>query len=261
MTPDALSLAGKVAIVTGSGRENGIGAAIAIALSRNGAAVVINYVSESSEARAAGVAKTIQAAGGQAIVVKASVSTPEGANHLVQETLKRFKTDHIDILVNNAGAGLVGSTLETTKEGIDLTFGVNVYGTIFLVQAVVPHMPRGGRIINISSVASKLGLDFLPIYGASKAALDSLSYTWAKEFGRSRGITVNSVAPGPVDTDIARAADPAGAGGNLLVGMTRAEERVGKTEDIADVVLLLASEKSRWITGQFVSASGGITGQ
>jgi NAD(P)-dependent dehydrogenase (short-subunit alcohol dehydrogenase family) len=261
MTPDTLSLAGKVAIVTGSGRENGIGAAIAIALSRNGAAVVINYVSESSEARAAGVAKTIQAAGGQAIVVKAGVNTSEGANHLVQETLKRFKTDHIDILVNNAGAGFIGSTLEATKEEIDLTFGVNVYGTIFLVQAAVPHMPRGGRIINISSVASKLGLDFLPIYGASKAALDSLSYAWAKEFGRSRGITVNSVAPGPVDTDIAKAADPTSTGGNILVDMTRAEERVGKTEDIADVVLFLASEKSRWITGQFVSASGGITGQ
>jgi NAD(P)-dependent dehydrogenase (short-subunit alcohol dehydrogenase family) len=83
--------------------------------------------------------------------------------------------------VNNAGAGFIGSTLEATKEGIDLIFGVNVYGTIFLVQAAVPHMPRGGRIINISSVASKLGLDFLPIYGASKAALDSLSYAWAKE--------------------------------------------------------------------------------
>lgn len=177
MTPDALSLAGKVAIVTGSGRENGIGAAIAIALSRNGAAVVINYVSESSEARAAGVAKTIQAAGGQAIVVKASVSTPEGANHLVQETLKRFKTDHIDILGKPMGVSCPTLT----------AFGVNVYGTIFLVQAVVPHMPRGGRIINISSVASKLGLDFLPIYGASKAALDSLSYTWAKEVSDDTG--------------------------------------------------------------------------
>jgi NAD(P)-dependent dehydrogenase (short-subunit alcohol dehydrogenase family) len=89
--------------------------------------------------------------------------------------------------VNNAGAGFIGSTLEATKEGIDLTFGVNVYGTIFLVQAAVPHMPRGGRIINISSVASKLGLDFLPIYGASKAALDSLSYAWAKEVSDDTG--------------------------------------------------------------------------
>jgi NAD(P)-dependent dehydrogenase (short-subunit alcohol dehydrogenase family) len=89
--------------------------------------------------------------------------------------------------VNNAGAGCVGPTLETTKEGIDLTFGVNVYGTIFLVQAAVPHMPRGGRIINISSVASKLGLDFLPIYGASKAAIDSLSYSWAKEVSDDTG--------------------------------------------------------------------------
>ena len=89
--------------------------------------------------------------------------------------------------MNNAGAGFLGSTLETTKERIDLTFGVNVYGTIFLVQAAVPHMPRGGRIINISSVASKLGLDFLPIYGASKAALDSLSYAWAKEVSDDTG--------------------------------------------------------------------------
>lgn len=178
MTPDTLSLAGKVAIVTGSGRENGIGAAIAIALSRNGAAVVINYVSESSEARAAGVAKTIQAAGGQAIVVKAGVNTSEGANHLVQETLKRFKTDHIDILGKPMGVSCPMLT----------AFGVNVYGTIFLVQAAVPHMPRGGRIINISSVASKLGLDFLSIYGASKAALDSLSYAWAKEVSDDTGL-------------------------------------------------------------------------
>ena len=89
--------------------------------------------------------------------------------------------------MNNAGAGCVASTLETTKEDIDLTFGVNVYGTIFLVQAAVPHMPRGGRIINISSVASKLGLDFLPIYGASKAAIDSLSYSWAKEVSDDTG--------------------------------------------------------------------------
>jgi NAD(P)-dependent dehydrogenase (short-subunit alcohol dehydrogenase family) len=98
MAPDTLSLAGKVAIVTGSGRENGIGAAIALALSRNGAAVVINYISESTTPRATAIAKSIQAAGGQALVVKANVDTPEGANYLVQETLKGFKTDHIDIL-------------------------------------------------------------------------------------------------------------------------------------------------------------------
>lgn len=104
MAPDTLSLDGKVAIVTGSGRENGIGAAIAFALSRNGASVVINYTSESSAPRAESVANKIQAAGGRAIVVKASVDTPEGANQLVQETLKGFKTDHIDIL---------GETMET----------------------------------------------------------------------------------------------------------------------------------------------------
>jgi len=141
-------------------------------------------------------------------------------------------------------------------------FGANVLGTIFVTQAAVPHMPSGGRIINITSIASKIGLAGMPIYGATKAAVDSLTYAWAAEFGKSRGITVNSVAPGPVATDI-MPSDPEVLKDmtRTFVDVTRAANRIGTAADIADTTLLLVSEKARWITGQHVSASGGITGQ
>jgi NAD(P)-dependent dehydrogenase (short-subunit alcohol dehydrogenase family) len=199
MPADTLSLTGKVAIVSGSGRENGIGAAIAIALARNGAAVTINYVSEATASRSERLAETIRNAGGKATVVRADVASPEGAKKLVDETMKAFSTDHIDIVgqfldgmwtrertnsvlaVNNAGYSKFHTTMKAEKEFVEHVFSVNVNGPIFLTQAAIPHIAAGGRIINISSVASKLGLQYLPIYGASKAALDSLTYAWALE--------------------------------------------------------------------------------
>ncbi|KAK7757171.1 hypothetical protein SLS62_000720 [Diatrype stigma] len=258
MPVDTLSLEGKVAIVTGSGRENGIGAGIAMALGRNGASVTINYVTDSVAERAQAVADKVRAVGGRATVVQASVDTPEGAQRIVQETLKAFGTDHIDILVNNAGSGWLGGTLDHKPENVQSVLDTNIKGPIFVSQATVPHMPPGGRIINISSTASKLGLDDLPIYGATKAALDSLTFSWAKEWGRSRGITVNSVAPGPVVTDIVPAAFVEQAQAPQIQ-MTRAANRAGTQEDLGDAVLLLVSEKSRWITGQYISVSGGVT--
>ncbi|KAI4864442.1 NAD(P)-binding protein [Hypoxylon rubiginosum] len=258
MPADTLSLEGKIAIVTGSGRENGIGGGIALRLATNGAYITINYVSDSVTSRAQALADKIRALGGRAAVVQASVETPEGAQRIVQETLKAFETDRIDILVNNAGVGVAGETLEHTPDVIDRIFDINVKGPIYVAQAVVPHMPPGGRIINITSTASKVGMHDMPVYGASKAALDSLTYSWAKEWGRSRGLTVNSVAPGPVMTDILTEE----FGENITKEqrqMTRAADRPGTIEDIGDAVLLLASEKSRWITGQYISVSGGVT--
>ncbi|KAL7765007.1 hypothetical protein ACKLNR_002923 [Fusarium oxysporum f. sp. zingiberi] len=257
MTVDTLSLTGKIAIVTGSGRENGIGAAIAVALARNGAAVTINYVSDSITNRANALVDKIKADGGRATAVQTTIETPEGAQYLVQETLKAFETDHIDILVNNAGTGFPGETLAMQPDQVSKTFNVNVKGPIMMAQAVVPIIAPGGRIINISSTASKVGPADMATYGASKAALDSLTWSWAKEWGHSKGITVNSVAPGIVMTDIV----PAGMADDLqrhYVGMTRAADRLGTTEDIADAVLLLVSEKARWITGQYISVSGGL---
>ncbi|KAM0347325.1 hypothetical protein ACHAPU_004844 [Fusarium lateritium] len=254
MAIDTLSLAGKIAIITGSGRENGIGAGIAIALARNGAAVTIHHVSDSVTERANATAERIKADGGKAIVVQTSIETPEGAQHLVNETLRGFNTDRVDILVNNAGTATWGETLAVEPGQLTKVFDVNVNGPIFLAQAAVPLMKPGGRIINISSIASKLGDASIPVYGASKAALDSLTWSWAKEWGRTKGITVNSVAPGPVLTD----SNPVEEFQRPAIDITRAADRAGTPEDIADALLLLVSEKARWITGQYISVSGGV---
>ncbi|KAJ5223882.1 hypothetical protein N7468_008424 [Penicillium chermesinum] len=259
MAQDTLSLAGKVAIVTGSGRESGIGAAIAFIFARNGARVTINHVSDASAPRATNVAKVIQAQGGAATVIQADISTQEGAAKLVQGTLAAFGVDHVDILVNNAAGGAPKSALQSDREALDTIFQSIVYGPIFTIQATLPHMPRGGRIVNIGSIASKLGMSPSAVYGAAKAAQDSLTYALAMELGRGHGVTINTVAPGPVDTE-ALPKMVAEKIHETLIPMTRAEERAGTQEDIADAVLLLVSEKSRWITGQIISVSGGITG-
>ncbi|KAH7359303.1 hypothetical protein B0T11DRAFT_330997 [Plectosphaerella cucumerina] len=256
---DSLDLSGKIAIVTGSGRENGIGAGIALALARNGASVAVNFVSDSTRDRAARVVETLREAGGQAIAIQAAVDTLEGARELVVKTLEGFNATHIDILVNNAGTAFFSPILgEPNVEQLAKIFQLNVIGPFFMVNSVVPHMPRGGRIINISSTNAKRGNAAISSYAASKAALDNLTWTWAEELGRSRGITVNSVAPGPVLTDIY----PKGQEAELMaaeVALTRAEERPGTAADIGDAVLLLVNEKSRWITGQYIGVNGGVT--
>lgn len=250
MAIDTLSLEGKVAIITGSGRENGIGAGIALALTRNKAAIIINYQSDSTAQRAENVATAVREAGGKAVVVQANVDTLDGAKYLVKAALEGFQTNHVDILgklllftltlkcsicanhpsVNNAGTGfIVDMFSDINTEEAQKVYQINVNGPLYMINAVVSHMPPGGRIINISSIQSKLGSDITCTYGASKAALENLTWSWAKivgpdalnavsdvhlqarskadicfyaQLGRSRGITVNSIAPGPVPTDI-----------------------------------------------------------
>ncbi|KAJ8103358.1 hypothetical protein POJ06DRAFT_247381 [Lipomyces tetrasporus] len=260
---DSLSLSNKVAIITGSGKENGIGAAIALTLARSGARVTINYVSDSTALRAAKVLSTIESAvgKGRAIAVKADVSTAEGSKKIVEETLSGFGVDHINIIVNCASFVAYGTILDSKAEDIMKTFQVAVVGPVLLLQAAYPHIPRGGRIVNIGTVASKLGFVQMPIYAAAKAAMDQLTFTLAREIGRDgKNITVNTVAPGPVLTDSLPPVPEVEPVKDYLISLTRAEERVGTVEDIADAVLLLTSEKSRWITGQFISVSGGING-
>ncbi|KAI6085778.1 NAD(P)-binding protein [Hypoxylon rubiginosum] len=250
-----LSFHGKVAIVTGSGRPNGIGAAIAMALAIRGASVTINYVSDSSAPRAVEVAESIRAKGGKAAVVRGDVGDPEQARKLVKETLAAFNTDKIDILVNNAGIAPMTPTVEVTPEEMTSVFRTNVHGALLLVQAALPYMPRGGRIINISTVLSRMGLHS-PVYSASKAAIDSLTYTWALEFGRKFGITVNAIAPGVTKTEISPPDDHPEV--VRMLDMTRLAGRMGAIEEIADAVVLVASPLSGWITGQYISVSGGV---
>ncbi|UKZ83029.1 hypothetical protein TrVFT333_010830 [Trichoderma virens FT-333] len=263
MAVDSLSLANKVAIITGSGRENGIGAAIALTLAKAGARVVINYVSDSTAPRAETVRTGIEAAAGKnsVVVVQADVSTEEGCKKIVGETLTKFGVNHIDIIVNNATYVTSGPILQSKAQDIHNAFAVSVVGPVLLLQEAYPHMPKYSRVINIGTVASRIGFGPLPIYASAKAAMDQLTFSLAREIGRDgKHITINTIAPGPVETDNLPDTPESAPMKNYLLSMTRSENRVGTVEDIADAVLLLSSEKSRWITGQFISVSGGING-
>ncbi|OTB06274.1 hypothetical protein M426DRAFT_319015 [Hypoxylon sp. CI-4A] len=260
--PDTLSLAGKVAIVTGSGRETGIGAATARALAKNGASVTIHYLSEGSAPRAAKLAQSIRDEYGVGVaLVQADVSKPEDARKIVSETLKQLNVDHVDILVNNAGVGPVQPLLTSTPKDIEYVFGTNVNGTIYVTQAATDlelgKMPKGGRIINIGSVASKLGPSSLPLYAASKAAQDLLTVTLAAELGRTRGITVNTLGPGPITTDMNKDYPEVV---DAMVALQRGADFAGGPEEIANAVLLLTSEKARWITAQYIAVDAGVVG-
>ena len=209
MAAETLSLAGKFALVTGSSKEHGIGAAIARSLARNGASVAIHYVSESSKSKAEAVAANItKEFGTKTTVVRGAVEEVGTAKTIVEDTLKGLDTDHIDILgmlwrpgasnfvitklgksdfrcsiVNNAGGGDNKALMEITPEQLEHEFGLNVFGPIYLTQAVVDtgKMPKGGRIINVSSIAAKLGLEGVTVYSAAKAAQDSLTASLAGE--------------------------------------------------------------------------------
>ncbi|KAI0834120.1 putative short-chain dehydrogenase [Hypoxylon sp. FL0890] len=260
MPADTFELGGKVAIVTGSGRENGIGAAIARTLARNGASVTIHHVSDGQSERAGKTAQAIRDEfGAKVALVQADITTVDGANKIVTETLEQLETDHIDILVNNAGRILVERLQDVKPEGLQQIFATNVYGPIFLTQAVVElgKMPRGGRIINMGSIVTKTFQPLLPIYNASKAALDILTVQWAGELGRTHGITVNTLAPGPVVTDINKDTPEVF---EALVAQQRGADRVAVPQDIADAVLLITSEKSHWITAQWIAVDAGTTG-
>lgn len=185
--------------------------------------------------------------------------------------------------VNNGAVSQHTSLLDVGQEQLEHEFSVNVFGLIYMIQAVVKagKMPSGGRIVNIGSIGSKM-LSAIPVYSTAKAASDALTTLFAgevsfieslfklgmadcKQLGKTHGITVNTIAPGPVPTDLSTAY-LLGADGNptsaaqSFFAQTRAADRLGAVEDIADATLLLVSEKSRWITAQYISVSGGVTG-
>ncbi|KAK3391270.1 hypothetical protein B0H63DRAFT_500300 [Podospora didyma] len=256
MAPDTLSLAGRVAIVTGSGQEGGLGAGIALALTRNGAKVTLNYVSDSTEASAYVVADKIQAFGTQAL----------GAAKLVKETLAGFETDTIDILVNNAGAGIGMGTMisDLTPDQVQKAFAINNFGTLYAVQAATAHMPRGDRIVNIGTAATRMtNVRGAALYGASKAAQEHLTTIVSAKLGPTKGIAVNTIVPGPTMT-AARESDwfPAGKLRDEILKKFAIQGKLDRfladVANVADAVLLVVSDHARWITGQFISPSGGM---
>lgn len=161
--------------------------------------------------------------------------------------------------MNNAAGGGVEPWLSSSPSFIENMFRTIAFAPVYMIQAVIPHMPRGGRIINTGSVASKVCPPSVPIYSGAKAAVDAMTFGMSMDLGRGYGVTINTVMPGGVSTD-ALPSEVLEKIHGPLVAMTRAEERIDTIEDIGDAVLLLCSEKSRWITGQAISVSGGITG-
>ncbi|MEG4073839.1 SDR family oxidoreductase [Microcoleus sp. Pol14C2] len=243
------SLAGKVAIVTGASR--GIGRAIALRLSQEGASVVVNYARGVEQAKE--VVSAIEAAGGKALAVQADVSKTAEIRDLFDRTLETYS--QIDILVNNAGVILYKPVAEVTEAEFDNLFAINVKGTFFACQEAAKRMADGGRIVNFSSSTTAMLLPTYGAYVATKGAVEQLTRSLAKELG-DRQITVNVISPGPTDTEL------------FTVGKTpeqiqrftqiTALGRLGKVEDIADVTAFLCSEQARWITGQNIRVNGGI---
>jgi 3-oxoacyl-[acyl-carrier protein] reductase len=250
MSNQTNKLAGKVAVVTGASK--GIGAAIAKHLAAEGAAVVVNYASSREGADRA--VADIAAKGGKAVAVQANVAQQQDIERLFAETKKAFGA--LDILVNNAGLYELAPIGELTEELFHRHFNLNVLGLILTTQEALKYFgAEGGSIVNISSVVSTLSPAGNSIYNATKSAVDGLTRTFAKELG-PRKIRVNSVNPGPVVTE--------GLHSTGVIDKIQALAsitplgRIGQPEDIAPVVVFLASPDSGWVTGESLYAAGGL---
>lgn len=245
-------LQNKIAIVTGASK--GIGASIAKHLAAAGASVVVNY--STSKEGADRVVSEIVKKGGKAIAVQADVSHLEDIKKLIAETIKAYKK--IDILINNAGIYEFASLEEITEEHFHKMFNLNVLGLLLVTREASKHFPTtGGSIVNISSVASILGMPGTSVYGATKASVDLITKTLSKELG-ARQIRVNSINPGMVETEgIHSAGFDKGDFRDGIVAKT-ALGRVGQPEDIAPLAVFLASDESSWITGETYFISGGL---
>ena len=244
-------LEGKVAVVTGASK--GIGAAIAKALAKDGAAVVVNYAS--SKVGADAVVAAITEAGGRAVAVQADVSKAEQAQGLIDAAAQQF--GRLDVLVNNSGVYEFAAIEEVTEEHYRRLFDINVLGVLLATRAAARHLGEGGSIINISSVVTDVNMPTSAVYTGTKAALNGISGVLANELA-PRKIRVNTVSPGYVVTEGTHTAGIAGS--EMEAGLVAQTPlgRAGQPDDIARVVAFLASDDAGWVTGEVINASGGV---
>ncbi|TLY19401.1 MAG: glucose 1-dehydrogenase [Nitrospirae bacterium] len=238
-------LAGKVVIVTGA--SNGIGRAIAERLAQDNAMVVVNYGKSVEKAKA--VVAEIESKGGQAVAIHADMSKIADVRRLVNDTVKKF--GRLDILVNNAGMFIPKALVETTEEEFDQIFALNAKGPYFAMQEAAKVIRDGGRIVNISTDGTHMGLSGATVYLGSKGALEQFTKGLAHELA-PRGVTVNTVSPGFTET--AMLPDAFRETGAQMSPL----KRLGTAQDIAGVVAFVVSDQGRWLTGQNIHASGGV---
>jgi 3-oxoacyl-[acyl-carrier protein] reductase len=250
------TLQNKTALVIGASR--GIGRATALALAEAGAHVLVHYSRSKQEAES--LVAAIQASGGRATAISVDLSTPKGASLLAKQ-VRTIVGDRLDVLVLNAGISKSAPIADYTVGDFDNLFATNVRGPFFLVQQLLPILGEGSSIVVISSavartVVGKPGLENPSIlaYASTKGALETLVKNWAAILGSS-GIRVNAVAPGIIDTDMSNFTKT-DAGREVALGM-QALKRLGKPEDVADVVAFVASDAARWITGASIPVDGG----
>ncbi|HEY4323694.1 MAG TPA: glucose 1-dehydrogenase [Mucilaginibacter sp.] len=245
-------LANKVAVITGASK--GIGAGIAKSLAAEGASVVVNY--SSAKAGADKVVAEIISNGGKAIAVQGDVSKSADVSRLFNETKEAFGA--VDILVNNAGVYKFGAIEQINEEDFHTQFNTNVLGLLLTTQGALKSFnENGGSIINIGSVVSSVAPVGSSIYTATKGAVDSITHVLSKELG-SRKIRVNSINPGMVETEGTHTAGFIGSDFETETIRTAPLGRIGQPEDIALVAVFLASEESRWLTGETLLAGGGV---
>jgi len=248
-------LEGKIALITGASR--GIGRGIALRLAREGAIVAVHYGQREKEA--ARVVDEILQHGGFAFTIGANLTTQDGIRDLYttfdEELQKRTGENQFDILVNNAGIGQILTLEEATEESVDEVLNINVKAPLFVTQHALSRLRDGGRIINISSLVTRAASPSVFTYSVSKGAINTFTLALARQLG-SRNITVNAILPGIINTEMNAGTLQNPDGQKYAAGLS-VFNRWGEPDDVADIAAFLASEESRWITGQLIDASGG----
>ncbi|WP_189710113.1 SDR family oxidoreductase [Streptomyces phaeofaciens] len=245
-------LTGRTALVTGASR--GIGQAVAARLAGRGAMVIVHFGTD--EDGAAATVDAIARDGGTALAVGAELGVDDDVETLFEGVEAGLAGRPLDILVNNAAAAPAGPLGVTTRAEFDHLFAVNVRAPYFIIQRALPLLREGGRIVTLSSVATRMANPAQTSFAMTKGAVETMSLTLANQLG-ARGITVNAVAPGATRTATNGASFEAPGLAELIAGST-ALGRLGGPADVADVVAFLASDAARWITGQVIDASGGL---
>jgi 3-oxoacyl-[acyl-carrier protein] reductase len=243
------TLKNKIAIVTGASK--GIGASVAKTLAGAGATVVVNYAG--SKDAAGQVVNDITSGGGTALAIQGDVSKPEDVKNLFTQTIARF--GRVDILVNNAGVMITKLIAETTDEEFDKQFNTNVKGVFNALREAATHLADNGSILNFSTSVNRIMLPGYATYVATKAAVEQLTRVFAKEVGK-RGINVNSISPGPTNTELFTNGKSDETISRLA--SLSAFNRIGDPQDIANIVLFLVSDEAKWISAQNIGANGAM---